>query len=438
MILKNALFWDGKTYRKSDLFVEDGKFSFSSGGPTLDVGGFFLVPGFVDSHAHLVGTGLSCAMISFSRWEEFFDSKVEGETVLGRGWEEFPPKEILTRLDEIDKPVFLFRKCGHVVLLNKKAMELFGTRERFLKEDLEEVYRFLFRGEIQRFFDIGESEFLKHGVTFVQSDDLHGVDLKTLKETLKRSKIRVFEKLNLKIHEISLECFGTIGDRVYVKGVKVFADGSLGAKTAYISGEYEDGTNGLLLVSKEELEEYAKFCSKNGLLLNVHAIGDEALSVVLDVLTKYPGHRVIHAQLVREEDLERSKNVSFSVQPHFFFEDQKLLKNLRVKALMYPFYEMFKRGLLVAFSSDSPVSPCDPKYVAEHALKMGFSREETFYLLTEAGARQVGVPTGKIAPGFLADFCLYERDPLLFEDDPVAVFVGGELVKTKNGAGGGT
>ena len=326
----------------------------------------------------------------------------------------------------MEKPVFLIRRCGHKALINKKAMEVLNVKERYLVENLEKIYKYVFKKNISKFYKAGEEEFLKHGVTFVQSDDLYGVGVEELLEVLKGSRIRLLEKLKPK--DLKPEFFGDLNSKVHVKGVKVFMDGSLGARTALISGEYDDGTQGISLLTQEKLEELAEFCDRYALVLNVHAIGDEAVNLALDVLERHPGHRIVHAQFVKEEDLKRARNIFFSVQPHFYFEDQPLLKSVTVNALLYPFRKMFEMGISISFSSDSPVSPCDPKYIAEHALKMGFSREETFYLLTEAGAKQVGIKAGKIEKGFKADFCLYERNPLLFEDDPVAVFVEGEEV----------
>ncbi|PLV57403.1 amidohydrolase family protein [Thermotoga sp. SG1] len=423
MIIKGALVWNGRKFVQKDLFVENGEFVEKSAGPVLDARGYFLVPGFVDSHAHVVGTGFARFSVSFSTWDEFFKKNLKGDLIVGRGWFEEPDEAVFQRLDRIEKPVFLIRRCGHKALLNKKAMEVLNVKERYLLENLEAIYEHVFKKNISKFYRSGEEEFLKHGVTFVQSDDLYGVSVEELLGVLKNSRVRLFEKLKPK--GLKPEFFGDLNSKVHVKGVKVFMDGSLGARTALISGKYDDGTHGVQLLTKEKLEELARFCDRHGLVLNIHAIGDEAVSLALDVLERYPGHRIVHAQFVKEEDLKRAKNTSFSVQPHFYFEDQPLLKNVKVNALLYPFRKMFEMGISISFSSDSPVSPCDPKYIAEHALKMGFSRKETFYLLTEAGAKQVGIKTGRIEKGFRADFCLYERDPLLFEDDPVAVFVEG-------------
>ena len=208
-------------------------------------------------------------------------------------------------------------------------------------------------------------------------------------------------------------------------------DGSLGAKTAYISGKYEDGSKGMKLLDDGTVKRYLQFCDESGLLLNIHAIGDLAVHDLLKLLKDHPGHRIIHSQFIFEEDIPFAKRVSFSVQPHFFYEDQELLKGLKIKGLKYPFLKMYEYGIDVSFSSDSPVSPCDPKYVLESALRMGFDLPTSIELYTYAGARQVGVKTGRIEPGFKADFAVYERDPTKLDEDPLMVFVNGEMVWKK-------
>ncbi|MFN4191049.1 MAG: amidohydrolase family protein, partial [Pseudothermotoga sp.] len=95
----------------------------------------------------------------------------------------------------------------------------------------------------------------------------------------------------------------------------------------------------------------------------------------------------------------------------------------------YDFLNLFKQGFKISFSTDAPVSPEDPKYVIEKALRMGFSLKEAIELYTVSGARSAGFDNiGEIKEGYVADFAVYERNPLKLEDDPVAVYVSGELV----------
>ena len=437
LIIKNALFWKEGDFVRGDLYIDKGVFSRKAEGEILNLSGYYIMPGFVDSHAHVLGTGLKKIGIDFSDVEDknTFLEKIKDSKlpiVFGRQWDDrkfFPNNEIL---DSVGKPLVIIRKCGHMALLNRKAMELFDIEERIVKEEkLQKIWEKITPMFLDEAFSLGEEEFLKHGVTFVHSDDMYGIGYEELVEVLKKSRIRIFEKLRLSVDDLNPEFFKQLSDRVTVKGVKIFMDGSLGAKTAYISGRYKDGSNGIKLLDDETVKRYMKFCDEHEILLNIHAIGDLAVHDMLNLLKDHPGHRIIHSQFMLEEDTLYAKFASFSVQPHFFYEDQELLKGLQIKGLKYPFLEMYENGIDISFSSDSPVSPCDPKYVLEHALKMGFDLTTSIHLYTNAGARQVNMKTGKIEEGFKADFAVYERNPLKLDEDPVMVFVNGEIVWEK-------
>jgi len=128
---------------------------------------------------------------------------------------------------------------------------------------------------------------------------------------------------------------------------------------------------------------------------------------------------------VRRSDFDRLKNLYLSVQPHFYFEDIPLLDTVNYE-MCYPFLEMYKRGYSIAFSTDSPVSPADPKYVIENAMNMGFTKRQSLNLYTESGSRMAGIASGRIDVGYLADFCLY--DGSVVEKDPIKVYINGEEV----------
>lgn len=437
MIIKNALFWKDGNFIKGDLFIDKGMFTQKAKGKTLNLLGYYIMPGFVDSHAHVIGTGLKKLGLDFSEVEDevSFMEKIKNSKlpiIFGRQWDDrkfFPSNEII---DKIKKPLVIVRKCGHMALLNRKAMEFFNIEERIIKEEkLQKIWKKITPLFLEKAFLLGEEEFLKHGITFVHSDDMYGIEYEELVKILKKSKLRIFEKLRLPPDKLKSEFFKELTERVTIKAIKIFMDGSLGARTAYISGKYEDGSNGVRLLDDETIRNYLKFCDEHGIILNVHAIGDMAVHEVLKILKDHPGHRIIHSQFMFEEDLLYAKGVSFSVQPHFFYEDQDLLKGLKIKGLKYPFLEMYKRGIDISFSSDSPVSLCDPKYILENAMKMGFDLKTSIHLYTYSGARQVKERAGKIAEGFKADFTVYERNPLKFDEDPVMVFVNGEIVWEK-------
>lgn len=449
MILKNVLVYQDGEFIKKDLHIKEKLFVLNSSGPVLDLHGMYLMPGFVDSHAHVLGVGHKYGYLNLEQidsQEKLLNliKNCNDRIIKGRGWSEqvlggYPDKNLI---DQINKPVVLKRKCGHIAILNKTAMDIVGIYkpDGVLRENELDILEDKLKDENpEKFFDIGEHQFLKHGVTFVHSDDLHGVSWDQLKEILMSAKIRIFEKLYFaNINDlIEFDEFGDLTDKVYVKGVKIFADGSLGGKTAYLSVPYpdEEQYRGVKLLDSIQIEDFAKICSQKKVQLSVHAIGDAAVHEVAKVYQRYPGNRIIHTQLVNKNDLPFLRESYFSIQPHFAFEDQELIEKRIPKeldVLKYDFLNLFKQGYKISFSTDAPVSPEDPKYVIEKALKMGFSLKEAIELYTIAGAKIAGFDNiGKVKEGYIADFAIYERDPLKLEDDPVAVYVSGELVYEK-------
>ena len=449
MVLKNVLVYQNGEFVKKDLHVEGKFFVSNSSGLIFDFSGMYLMPGFVDSHAHILGVGHKYGYLNL----EQIDSQEKllnlikncSDTVIkGRGWSEqilggYPDKDLL---DQIDKPVILKRRCGHIAVLNKAAMNVIGIYKNdgiFKENELDLIEDKLKDENPEKFFKIGEQKFLEHGVTFVHSDDLHGISWNQLKKILMNSRIRIFEKLYFPtINDlIEFDEFGDLTEKVHVKGVKIFADGSLGGKTAYLSLPYPDEVQyrGVKLLDSDQIENFARVSSQKNLQLSVHAIGDAAVHEVAEVYQKYPGNRIIHAQLVRKSDLPLLKKSYFSIQPHFAFEDQELIKKRipqDLDVLKYDFLRFFKEGYKISFSTDAPVSPEDPKYVIEKALKTGFNLREAIELYTVAGAKAAGFDNiGRIEQGYLADFAIYERNPLKLEDDPIAVYVSGELVWKK-------
>ncbi|MGJ8454095.1 amidohydrolase family protein [Pseudothermotoga sp. U03pept] len=446
MILKNALVYNNGRFEKKDLFIEGKIFVSKSDGPVLDLSGMYVISGFVDSHAHVLGVGHKYGYLNLEKVysQEELIALVKDCTDLvirGRGWSEeklggYPNKSLL---DKIEKPIVLTRRCGHIAVLNNAAMKIVGLYKEdgiFREKELDIVRERIKDENPERYFTIGQEQFLKHGVTFVHSDDLHGITWQDLRKLLLKARIRIFEKLyfsNLEDLE-EFDEFGTLTENVFIGGVKLFADGSLGGKTAYLSEPYADEREyrGMKLLDSKTIEEFAKICYQKRVQLCVHAIGDGAVHEVAKAFQRYPRNRIIHAQLVNEEDLPLLRQTHFSVQPHFAFEDQELIQQRipkHSKVLKYDFLRFFKEGFELSFSSDAPVSPEDPKYIMQSALRMGFDLANAVELYTTAGAKAAGVDkVGKICEGYFADFAVYDRNPLKLEDDPVAVYLSGELV----------
>lgn len=424
MIIKNAYIWTNGKFIKKDLYFEKGEFvsESSENSKIINLERKYILPGFSDSHAHILGVGIKVLTINLDEFsfEQIF--KAKNDVILGRGWEELP--ENIHILDEIQKPIILIRKCGHVAWLNKTAQKYLKFKNYLIYEqEIEKIWSLLPDDFYIKAFKKGEEEFLKYGITSVHSDDFHGISFEILENLLKESKLRIYEKLNTA--EPWNYNFGSYGiSKIF--GIKLFADGSLGGKTAYLSSPYKESDSCGKFVLPNNFSKIVDFANKNNLQVCVHTIGDEALTRVLDLFGRNFGHRIIHAQLIKESDFPRLKNFVFSIQPHFAIEDKEIIKNVSLKnVLFYPFKRMYENKIRISFSSDAPVSPHNPQYVIKNALKIGFSFEESIKLYTETSGEIINEKIGKLKPGYKADFVVFNDTDLTSIH---SVFVNGEKV----------
>ena len=160
-------------------------------------------------------------------------------------------------------------------------------------------------------------------------------------------------------------------DRLRIGGVKLFADGTFGARTAALREPYTDdpGNSGLLRHSDEELSQLVQVLDSKGLQVEMHAIGDAALKQAVDAISTVSGaknplrHTVIHASLA-PKDLRTKMarhSIPAAVQPRFITSDswaRRRLGDARVNDL-YPFKSMPRKGIAIIGGSDAPVETVD-------------------------------------------------------------------------------
>jgi len=152
-----------------------------------------------------------------------------------------------------------------------------------------------------------------------------------------------------------------------IGGIKLFLDGSLGARTAALGNPYDDapGSSGMLTISKEQLLSVIDKTRDTGLQLCLHAIGDRAVALGVETLSETLGpvecrksrHRIEHASLVPPglmRDMAKLGLVA-SVQPRFIYSDSWAEKRLGKRiSFLYPFKSMLQAGIHLAAGSDSP------------------------------------------------------------------------------------
>ena len=426
----------------------------------VDVNRGVVMPGLIDAHMHLTGYSLqekSLDLRGVGSVEELrerlreFASRWRGSAIIGRGWdqERFPDKRMPTRydIDDVvpDRPVLLIRVCGHVGVANTAALRALG----YLDSRDEDVLRgpdgsptgLLRESALTRalrqlepppeeyigYVEEGARKALSMGLTAVGFMNAPLKLLPFLVDSARRGRLRLRLRLYLDLDALpAIKALGLPGgfgdDMVRVEGVKVFADGSLGARTAYLSEPYSDdpGNRGLRLVDEGSLASIISEASRLGLDVAVHAIGDAALDVVLAAARRAGSDnvRVEHALVVRDDQLAALRGFRVSAQPRFAASDAPWIASrlgARVR-LAFRYREMARAGAVLGLSTDAPVEPLDPRqtiYAAMTALREPFTVAEALDLYTRGSAAVLREPdVGTLEPGSLADFVVADRDPL--------------------------
>lgn len=463
-------------------------------GKVIDLEGDTILPGFIDSHLHLDSLGKHLNSLDLRDTESIgqlqhklkeFARESEKEWILGRGWdqERFEEERWPTRwdLDDVvrDRPILLIRVCGHVAVLNTKAMKITGLLDEESSQVLrneegvaigviteamvgrarEKVNENLTLHDYRKFLKDAMSHAASQGVTTVGFVSCGTTSFEALEEMTKeeiKTRIRLYlnpgerepnsEEMyaNTKILEFlkQLGLRGVFGkERVKVQGIKVLADGSLGGRTAWLSEAYADApeTQGFPNLRKERLRTIAKKTDALNLQLAVHGIGDKTIDMILDTYeelenAKALSHRIEHASVLRGDQIERASDlgVAVSVQPRFIISDFWSVKRLGAERahFLYPFKTMRKANIPMGFGTDAPVEELNPWETIYAAITRGknegvtlhdlskdekLSLEEALHCYTEGSAEIMG--TGGL--GSLKEG--YYADLIITDEDPFAV-----------------
>ncbi len=426
--------------------VEDGKFSSSTEriDATKKLNGY-VYPGFVDAHAHLIGTGMDKIAPSLENAksvDEIVQIAIGTEATVLRGWDDeivgrYPGKAELNR---VPHPLIVVRKCGHIGVANEKLLKMVGMdsvdgvlKENFLMRALNSIRPN--ERKILKAVKLGEKEFFKYGVTTVHSDDMYSIPPDVVKKALPNVTVDVYEHHH--IH--SVKEMNEFIKSFDFNSVKILVDGSLGAKTAYLKDRYSDArTRGILNFSADELNEIVRIADTHGIQVVAHVIGDGALQVALGAFeNSNPAlrHRLVHVQVAWPDQIEKIRNLGLcaDVQPQFFISDEKMaLKRLGKKRMKhsYPFKEMIDEGVHVAFSSDSPVENPDPLEGLKAAGKLGIDPLAVLRAYTVEGAYQEFNENekGGFENGMKADFVLLSKPIEDVQAKVVATYKNGRCV----------
>lgn len=485
----------------------------------IDALGRLLLPGFHDSHMHLASFGRAATAISAAgvrSIEELIQRGREtiarldlkpGAVISGRGWdqEQFEGEKRLPTRHDLDgisteHAILISRKCGHILCCNTRALQAAGIQKPVPRveggqidvDDLGEPTGIFRENAMDLIFGIvpeptaGDTaaqlecamrQALSYGLTAVATQDASGGDIDLYTDAY----ARLYEKgLRLRVTEQAGIGCGEHLDEYVKRGLrtghylhapyfkmgplKLFADGSLGSRTALMRAPYKDDpeTEGIRVLAPEAMGAYIGKAAENGLQVAVHAIGDGAMEEVIGHFEAVTGegdnplrHGIVHCQITDMELLSRmAKNdILALVQPIFVASDMHMVRERvgrELAATSYAFHTMERLHMHVAYGTDCPVESMNPlKCIAcavtrrdpdDPSGETYFPQERVdvytavdCYTQGSAYANFDERRMGRIREGFLADLVLLDRDLLeipaaeIGEAKVVFTMVGGEM-----------
>jgi len=438
----------------------------------VDLAGRTLLPGFTDCHTHflhqgLCALGLRTELAGLGRDETLFRLEAvaaaapRGLWVVGVGWDEsaWDPPTPLSRgdLDRIAPGMALaaFRVDGHKVVVNRVGLERLPASVSTPAVQHEQgvlLERAAFdlsratlppRPVAAEALEAGIDGALALGVTSTHAmASREEVPAYFAARLAGRLRITVYAEVALLKELESLGIRSGFGDSwLRFGGVKLFADGSIGAGNAAVGEPFLDGSGaGRTNYRDEELVRFLERAESAGLQTAIHAIGDRAIEQVLSAHERVGTspllrHRIEHFELPREDHLDRVAKLGLclSMQPNFTgrwsgpnsMYERKLGAGRDRRS--NPHRLALERGIPLAFGSDS--MPMGPLYGIRCLLEAPYPDQrlplaEAIAGYTEAGGR-IAVnepPRGRIAEGELADLIIFDHDP--FAEDAASEVAG--------------
>jgi hypothetical protein len=362
----------------------------------------YVTPLITDTHMHILGFGEKLLNPDLENMEdskiiELIENKLKNNSkkIILRGWSKTNiTKDSLDNLSK-DIPIILIRRCGHVAICNSKILEHLNKNTEYIvyetgeirEKALEGFYEiFGYFSDIKKAYNEAKNYLLSKGYGYIHSDDLHGIKKEDLPFD---DDLKVYEKVAINNYEELIEYHnnGIFND---FNAVKVYVDGSFGGRTAYLRENYNDGDNrGNLVWKKEELKKVLEFCENNNLHLCMHAIGDGAIDEILetfDDLKPQNIHRIIHASIIHNDQIERIKKyrIILDMQPQFIESDKSILKSRlgQRDKLTYRFKNIYEEKIPMFFSSDAPVEMPDWFRDAKTLERLGLPLKYIIYNMT--------------------------------------------------------
>ncbi|MFA5831999.1 MAG: amidohydrolase [Bacteroidota bacterium] len=475
-----------------------------------------MLPGFIDNHTHFMSGGFQLQSVDLRTanteidFAQIIKKRAEerpAKWITGGDWDHdlwksgiLPAKEMIDSFT-VNTPVFVNRYDGHMALANSYVLRLAGiTKETpdppggtivrdpktgeptgLLKDEaMSPIWRWIPEptdDDMLNAARLALTEAKKFGVTSIQDNAYSNGDrdIKTYNELNRRGELTArMNCVNFISHWKNLSASGVqmpFGDEmIRIGSLKALADGSLGSSTALFFEKFlNENTYGLPMdiVTDGRLERWATSADSVRLQLRIHAIGDRANSLMLDmyerITKKNPKwdrrFRIEHAQHIHPKDFKRFADlrVIAAVQPYHAIDDGrwaiKRIGDKRCKTT-YPFRTFLDNGVKMCFGSDWTVAPLDPllgiyaattRRTIDGANPNGWYPEQKIsvkeaiecYTINNAYAAFEEDVKGSISIGKLADFVVLSDDilsidPVKIEQTKVEMTVlGGEIIYEK-------
>jgi predicted amidohydrolase YtcJ len=462
-----------------------------------------VTPGLTDAHVHLTTWALARRRVDLNAartLDEGVAAVAEaartGEGwVRGLGWDRhrwggLPTKEPLDAVCP-DRPAFLQSHDIHGAWVNSEALRRCGiTRDTPDPEGgeivrdaageptgvlLEKAVRLVELTlppeppqEVRSALLDAQAEVHRLGLTGVHSVEVTGLEDFTAMELDGVLRLRVLQSIPLPRLENAIGAAlrsGFGGAWIRIGGVKMFLDGALGSRTAWMREPFEGGASddtGIRTLEPEVFRENVRRAAEAGIASTVHAIGDAAVELAIDVLGAAPRvgampHRIEHVQLCPPDLWARAgaSGLVGSMQPVHLVTDiptaERHWGHARSRGA-YAFAPLARAGMVLAFGSDVPVETCDPRMGLFAAIRRvgwdgepgegwwmenAIGAEQALRAYTEGPAHAAGLShrQGRLLPGCDADLVAWDTDPLACEPDALRemrcllTMVDGEVVQ---------